>query len=307
MTSCYRLPFRRVSRAKPTAQRVQDAFQRLVDISEDNLAAGKGMRIGQRLYLYMAGHGFAPSERITALLTANATPRAPGYHIPGQPWADHFIVSGMFDEVILFMDCCQTLFSQASPNLPPFVRLRDNDASVQGKYFYGYGAKWSQDSSERVMEDGKVHGVFTTALIAGLKGAAAEPETGRITANSLTGYLYGNMKNFLAPEDREDPDVPKEPHIDYEPDLGDSFVIAQVAAPRVPHFPVRLHIPQESAGQAVQILKDGRLPAVARVEAAPQVWQVDLKRGFYLAQVMTDRFLQTNFEVSGCGGVDVHF
>ena len=205
------------------------------------------------------------------------------------------------------MDCCRESYPKVPLALPPYVDVTAPDAVVDGKRFYGFGTKWSRLSRERPMADGVVRGVFTAALIAGLKGKAVdlshppdEQGLGDITAASLSDYLYNNMKTFLAPEDLENPDVPKDPEIKVDPNVAKKFVIAR--AP-VTDFQVTVHLPAGSAGRCVEILGSDFSP-VASIAAAPPLWQLRLRRGRYLAQ-MRAIGAQSIFDVLGTGDVDV--
>lgn len=197
--------------AEPTSLRVQQAFEDLQDVSDTNAKAKKGHRVGRRLYIYLSGHGCAPRFDDAALLTANATQLRAGYHILGKLYADWFLRSNYFDEAVLFMDCCRESYPQVPPNLPPWTDITGPFAVDKTRTFYGFGTKWSRLSREHQMADGQVHGVFTWALIQGLRGEACDPASGQITATTLGNYLYNNMKAFLTASDLEDPEVPRSP------------------------------------------------------------------------------------------------
>ena len=106
-------PFPSATAARPKMDQVLEAMEALQDIAEANRKKGKGYSTGRRLYLYFAGHGFAPTKDQTALLMANATRIRAGapYHILGPYCADWFFSAGFFDEVVLFMDCCRDNYS----------------------------------------------------------------------------------------------------------------------------------------------------------------------------------------------------
>ncbi len=267
-----------------------------------NQGEGRGLRIGRRLYLYMSGHGFTPRDDQTGLLTANATRMrvGPGFHILGQYNADWFYKAGCFDEIVLFMDCCREIYQVPALNMP-YRDLIDEDAVNRVKRFYAFGTKWSRLSREKKI-DGVIHGVFTAALLKGLKGAACEPNSGgQITVDSLRNFLYNNMKNFLTPKELTDPDIPKEPDI---PNFGSSFVLATVP---VPKYPVTIHVPPDLVGKKAEILDGKDFNVVESTTAAPPVWPVSLERGKYLAEVLGDGLRRTTITVSGTGGVDVSF
>lgn len=298
----YNPPLPLPQNAEPKHATIEETFNNLVYVAEQNQDAGKGKKVGRRLYIYMSGHGCSPRLNDTALLAANATRTIVGYHILAKLYADWFLRANFFDEVVLLMDCCRESYPQAPPNIPPYIDITGADALDNSKVFYGFATKWSRLSRERPMPDGHVHGVFTFALLQGLKGAACDPTSGEITARSLGDYLYTNMKKFLKPEDLDDPEVPKDPDIVYGTNPDARFVIAQVA---VPKYKVTIQLPPASVGKRAVVL-DAKLKEYAIAEAAPANWPLQAVRGSYLAQILADG-LRKPFDVTGTGDVDVRF
>jgi hypothetical protein len=291
------------ARAEPTTVQIQQAFEDLQDVAEKNGTAGNGRRVGRRLYIYLSGHGCAPRPKDAALLTANASQLRVGYHILGKLFADWFLQSNFFDEAVLFMDCCRESYPQAPPNVPPWIDITGAKALDQARSFYGFGTKWSRLSRERVMEDGQVHGVFTWALLQGLKTAA--DANNQVTATSLGGYLYNNMKTFLKPDDLADPEVPKEPDLEYDNNPTHSIVFCTLPPPPPPpEFPVTVTLPAQVAGKTVQVLND-KLKEVRRVQATPPSWQTTLPRGSYIVQILELGRQTDVFVVAGTGAVNV--
>jgi hypothetical protein len=283
-------PAESASRAEPTPGRVEALFDELDDVAQRNKDAMQGLRVGRRLYLYLAGHGCAPILDESVLLMANATRRRAGYHIPGKPWANWFYRAGYFDEILLFMDCCRENYPQAPLNVPSYIDVTAPDAVDRGRRLFAFGTKWSRLARERPMDDGTVRGVFTVALLEGLKGAAAEPD-GRITASSLSGYLLANMKTFLTDVDRADPGIPKAPDVEMHPIVDDDFVIVTVAPPPpappemqpVANGSARSRLTVTTGDVATEIfLVDGRLHVVAQ---AGGELQGDFDPGIYLIKI----------------------
>jgi hypothetical protein len=114
VTSQWETPFLSVEKAHPTIALINEAIEELQSIGRQNNG-----HVGRRLYLYMAGHGFAPSLDQTGLLGANATRERVGplYHILGEYTADWFYQAGYFNEIILFMDCCRERYSVPALNM----------------------------------------------------------------------------------------------------------------------------------------------------------------------------------------------
>lgn len=287
--------------AQPCLSVIENAFDDLQDIADKNAAAGNGRRTGRRLYIYLSGHGCAPRLHDSALLTAEATRKRAGYHVLGKLFADWFLRANFFDEAVLFMDCCRESYEQTVPRFPPYIPITGPDALDKAKTFYGFGTKWSRMSRERRMPNGKVHGVFTYALLQGLEGDACDLATGEITAMTLGNYLFNHMKRYLRDEDLADPEVPKEPDLHYDPNPNNRFIFAKVP---VKKFQVVVSLPPTSAGETLEIVGSD-LRTVAEVVATPPEMRVDLKRGTYMAQILAIGSQSGPFEVTSKGDTHV--
>lgn len=278
------------STAKPTQIEINAAFDYLYNAAVKNLDDKGRTRIGRRLYLYFAGHGFIPSfgtvsnPHDAALFTANAAYDIPGNHISGRPYAHLFFNSGVFGEIILLMDCCRDDNPNCPPNTAPYKVLKGTPPDlVDRSYFFGFGTKWNRQAHEREMDDGKWHGVFTTALLAGLSGAAADVDTGDITARRLIGYLYNYMKTYFSNQDRNNPDMEKEPELLFVPQIEDeNFVITKLAA--APKFSVTVKLSNELSGQQIEIIgeRNGEKNLIIdSTKANGADWNCQIEPGLY--------------------------
>ncbi len=292
-------PFPSVIGAEPTAEAIQEFFDTLAATAEQNGEAGKGTKAGRRLYLYFSGHGFAPTLEDAALLMANATRKRP-YHFAGRSWANWFFKAGFFEEVLLFMDCCRELYTKITISVPPWVDVIDPDSVTRAKRLYAYATKWSRLTRERVMTDGRVHGVFTTALLQGLRGGASNA-SGEITAMTLSSYLYNNVALLLDPADRDNDEIAKEPDI-YAPNLAaHDFVIVKVP-PLL--FGVRIRV---GADCTVHI-RGNNFAIIKTVNVHAPETLIDLPRGVYLAETIGKNsvaFEVAGINANGHGVVDV--
>jgi Caspase domain len=276
--------------ANPTEQAIQYEFDQLATLAE----AGGGC-LGDRLYIYLSGHGFGQSLNDAALLMANATMRRPYHHIPGRLWADHFFVNGYFKEVILFLDCCRERYNSALLNGPGYLVPPVPPAGA--RRFYGFATKFGKLAVERKI-DGIVHGVFTATLMKALTGGAAEQD-GKISAASLKAFLFENMKNFLEPQDLQDQDVAKEPDVFCDPP-EDEFVIATFAPEQ---FTITIPLPPGAENKPRKLFND----KFAKIRDCPANgtlhWVVkDIMRGTYQMLVDADTYIVT---VNGRGATDV--
>lgn len=249
--------------AEPTTAALEYAFDKLFELGDNN--AGKA---GRRLYIYLAGHGFAPNLEDAALLMANAARGRTGHHIAGRPYANWFRQSAFFDEVVLFMDCCRDNYKRAPVRLPPY---EDNTARVPARYLYAFATEWSRTSRERpIGAGGEVRGLFTVALIAGLRGSAPR-ENGKLTAKTLADFLYSYVPQLAIDNgvERQDPDVDW-----YKPDP----IVFTSVAPAL--FQVRVKLGAGDSGKAVELL-DGLLQPVAAKKMSPQLWEWEVAPGMY--------------------------
>src|SRR6185295_15690419 len=139
---------------------IDRAFERL-------LKAGSGSgKVGGRLYLFFAGHGFGPDLNSSALLSsyADMIVGTTGHHINGVQYADWFATAAYFDEIVLFMDCCRDPMPRAPDRKPPWQAIQ-NGRAARVKRFYGLATKWAKKAREATASNGAIHGYFTQALM----------------------------------------------------------------------------------------------------------------------------------------------
>ena len=91
LSSEFRQPFQSLVDAKPTAKEIVAVFDAVFRVAGENAERGIGYKVGRRVYLFFAGHGFAPSHRQdqTALVVADADPSTSQLaHVLGTYMAD---------------------------------------------------------------------------------------------------------------------------------------------------------------------------------------------------------------------------
>jgi hypothetical protein len=308
LSSEFKPPFKSAGDAKPTANEIKALFDRLRAIGEANAEKGS-FRVGDRIYLFFAGHGFAPSHRQdqTALLVADAdTANSQLAHILGTYMADTLYQLKLFDEIFLFMDCCRS----SSECAQLFMPYPDDTAPDYWKTrrFYAYGARAGQEARERDFGDGRFHGIFTRTLLDGLRGAAYDPdEPGKITAEALQNLLYNAYPDHMDPELRADPDVPNEPEVVFERKPAKLLVAASsgmvgklssmIGMNARPTFAVTLRT-RNHVGRPAHVL-DKSLRPVQSIELAAEN-ALQLERGLYT--LFVEGAPPRNFEVTGASG-----
>jgi hypothetical protein len=287
-------PAKSAVHARPTAEAIKYQF----DLLEDEALHSPNGRAGDRLYLYLSGHGFGQSLSDASLLMANATQGRTRHHIPGRLWAEHFFTHGYFKEVLLFLDCCRERYSTAVLNGPGTMMTPVPPAGA--RCFYGFAAQYGQLAVERNI-DGQMGGVFTATLLDALTGGASE-EDGRVTGETLKAYLYENMRSFLSAADLADKDVAQEPDLYCKPPEKD-FVITTVPARR---YDVTIPLPPGSEGSARQLFGEQGGKKYTKIAGAAAdgglEWKLPLLRGTYQLLVNGASWIVT---VKGRGVTDV--
>jgi hypothetical protein len=140
---------------------------------------------GRRLYVFLAGHGCGENLTSACLYSSEHTERNQAC------WDIAYDVGRLgllFEEIILFADCCRTSSAGAEPYRMRFV--------VEGRQqpdlaFYCLACEYNGVAEEDVLGDGRFHGVFSHFLLEALHGhvKTAINANGEVTAHSLTNYL----------------------------------------------------------------------------------------------------------------------
>ena len=213
-------------KANPTTDEIYKALERCKEAAKTIPAL---QWEDTRLYYYAAGHGIAPGEQDAALLAANVTDESLGRHISCECLLKFFSDVQLFREVAIFADCCRPRAADKVRQIPPYwsdASIDNGDVSV----FVGFAAIYGQlayEEQDRPADE--LRGYFSRALLAGLNGDpdAADPKSGRVTSESLSGFIRERMKqatpsNFRTPL-RPWFSTPGAPGIDFGPARGGTF------------------------------------------------------------------------------------
>jgi hypothetical protein len=272
----------------PVRDDIQKAFVDLADQAELKRSQTGSPLLGRRLYIYVSGHGFSPKLNQGCLLAGNAGGNAMGNNVFVTEWFQQFQDAGYFFETVLWMDCCMNRDrDQASaPTYQPRV-----SGSPAGPSFAAFAARRPLRAVEQADSKGEYHGVFTTVLLEGLRGAAANPY-GMVTGRSLADWLRNAQPGRLLPADLANPSVSKEPEVLKE---DQALVLGRGLKPTP--YDVVLVIPGGQgkkwklwSGRPVSS-RSGTVPASEKVKRA-------LAPGLYVIEVPELR-LRQGFEVTG--------
>ncbi len=184
--------------ATPIRDQIINALDAILDNVNDR---GK---VGRRLYLYLAGHGYAPNVDEAALLMANAGGRSyPA--VPGMEFARWFHASAKFDEIVLIMDCCRDQYTAIPPQPLPWPPEESPSAGAV-KRFEAFATQAYRKAREKPLPpDGEVRGLFTHALLAALEQANPD-ENGEVNGSAVKEYILNYMRT-LAKDVAQEPEI----------------------------------------------------------------------------------------------------
>jgi hypothetical protein len=197
-------------------------------------------------------------------------------HVAGRLYQRWAIEQGVFDEVLLFMDCCSTAAKQYPLSYPTFFQAKNLAAVNNTRWFYATASPLALVTREKTtLVGGKAHGVFTATLLDALGGRAGP----RVTNEVLGRYLRDNMQAFLDPDDLADDSIAKRPHVDTGPDPFDIVVLDRPAG-----FDLTIDFHGRALGTPAEIHFGAEIVATTVVSAEP--WRVLVpERGMYVLKV----------------------
>jgi uncharacterized caspase-like protein len=259
----------------PNKQAVLDAFSRLETIAQNNELAGKGLRVGRRLYVYASGHGFASRRKEGALFVADAT-KIQTNHIFASRWVEWFANADYFAEVVLWMDCCMVSDLSILPETAGYRVL--TNATGGSQMFTAYAARYPLQAVERPTPAGPYRGVFTRALLEALNGANAEPGTGNVTSQTVRDYVTNTMRTYMTATDLTDDLISK------EPDFGADDPIVFCSRPSGLQTVDLVNFPAALEGQPCSILTGAPPREAAKGAVTKGALQCQLGAGIYFAR-----------------------
>jgi uncharacterized caspase-like protein len=271
----------------PQRQAILAEFDALKKLPTTALPGGFA---GRRLWMYVAGHGFASARRDAALITAEAT-RQNRLNVWITNWFNWFLTSGRFQQYVLWVDTCAT--REATPLLTPCPwreEFAQNPDDISA--FIAFAARLGKTAVEAPLE-GRWRGVFTYALLKALGGAAGTP----VRSAHLEKYLHNSLTTFMTDEQRNDDRVGHEPAFVETDDLD-------FGTPAPSKFTVTLRFPQECVGMEATLSIGAGTAPIARTTLQQQAeWIVhELDAGGYAAYVPE---LNRTFGFGVTGGEEV--
>ncbi|WP_327009787.1 caspase family protein [Dactylosporangium sp. NBC_01737] len=220
-----------------------------------------------RIYVYLAGHGFLPFGGRGALLTAEATANLPGANIEVERYVERLRAATEFHEIVVFMDCCRD-FAITVPAGEPTWHLKQG-VRKPVKTLVGFAATAGDPAFAvvRRKDSGESRGWFTASLLRALRGDAADPETGLISAVQLAPFLECDLVARSRPGMRQIPEMIGT--------MTDPIVFGRRSRSE---FPVRFH--RADVGVELLIL-DGNLETAGRVKGPDPTVELHLPQARY--------------------------
>lgn len=188
--------------ANPTERQLVHQLDKWMRVS-----GGWQNKVGERLYMYFAGHGFTAGSTISdpALFSAIAQNGDPA-HIAGYRYAAKIANAGFFEEIVLVMDCCQDVL-KASQVLEPTWSPPDRNQSANVRLLQAYGAPRGRKAFERALTEGATpQGLFSTVWLEALETAAPD-EDGWVTGHAVKTQVQQLWKDRFKQETGYDPPV----------------------------------------------------------------------------------------------------
>jgi len=159
-----------------------------IDDALDAIMNATGTVQPRRFYFFFAGHGIGVTWELNGLCLPKWSQTQRRYALSSSSYEDYLVASSTFEEVYFFMDCCRSREVSVTPSPTKLENILPRGANVSS--LVAYATPFENTAGEAALDgvDGsEVRGFFSTALVEGLGGAAADASN-RITAKSLLTY-----------------------------------------------------------------------------------------------------------------------
>jgi hypothetical protein len=242
-----------------------------IDAALYALGIGEKARVGRRFYLYFAGHGLGARFDEVALLLAGArTPNLLGLNLGLTAYRRLLREAAPFDEIVFLLDCCRELDQYTVAQAPAIGHQPADDRQDKVRDFVALASRFGKRAFEPLdPASGVRQGLFTKALLEGLRGQAAD-NRGDVTAESLKAYLAVQLPRLAEQHKRtQSPEV--------QGDADHTLVFCNVA--EALGWPLLAPpTPPDWDGEVALFDSGGR--ELHRRGAAP-AWSVRLRDGLY--------------------------
>jgi hypothetical protein len=271
------VPFAAPGDARPQQREVNRALHEFNQRLRDHLAEHPQDWQKSRMYIYAAGHGIGPPMAEGAILMADAESELLGNNIELSLYADWYLRCGLVHEVVIFADCCREILGGIPPPAAPPFNICQIPMAAGTVRFIGYASRLGEVAWEPISpaDRDQARGYFTSALLDGLGGAAADRQTGEVTAASLAQYVQSAVEEATAGMG------PFPQRGEMRGDLAARLVLRSSGAADAPRRRVSIAFPAGFTGSVT--LCTGPRPEDCQEEwdASGGDWVLQLPDGFY--------------------------
>lgn len=153
---------------------IDDEFENLICECKDKREKPR------RLYFYFSGHGFGLQRDDTALVLPKWSSSNVKAVMSSRDYLNVIWDSGVFSQVVLWLDCCRTRRIKVVPQLS---RLSYHFTKEQSKTYLSYATDFHNSAFYAYLKNRQSMSIYTTALLEGL-------DTGRvIDSHDLAEFL----------------------------------------------------------------------------------------------------------------------
>lgn len=214
---------------------------------------------GERLFLHFSGHGLmAPGlTGGEAILPEEYQPAMPVLSISLTGVRD-FLRTASFDEQFLFIDACRNIPLEGQFNIGQFpVTPKPEDMRPSVKQYVLCATSRGVKANELTAKKNEEGGVFTSALLRGLRGEGAakvynvDDDVYQVTAGRLLSFVGGEVRHVVTQLGLASAgEFPQEPRFVGEVSNTDATVVT-IPSDRVPRVTLRFSVePQAAAPSA---------------------------------------------------------
>lgn len=259
-----------INPSKPIHQHVDEEMQNLFDLASKNKNA-------QRFYFYFSGHGIGESPDDNALCLADWSRTFRIRALSSRDYLNNIVNTGHFDEVFFWLDCCRNSLTGCKGLPPSNPSIGTGDKTAKCRKFIAYATDYTNpafEASSTNINSTANNSYFTMALIEGLKGAAADPDTGIITPQRLKQYTTSKTSEYAALEN-------KLQRVEIIDGL-DADTVIQKLEPKKTKLNIRFN--PNRIGHQIALI-DSKLEPITDTLAGTDTWTMELdKSGLYLIQ-----------------------
>jgi hypothetical protein len=239
--------------------------------------------------LYFSGHGHGTnSEDIYLCLGRWSAAKASRVALSATEYYRYAVNCLAFKEVVVLLDCCRVRVVNALGEAPGVSCVRPVAGAGTTKLFKAYATEFQNASYEAAMapegsgDPPTIRGHFTRALLAALKGGAADP-VGGVKPSDLVAYLKTWVPRLaLQSNHNQTPHIPQQELPD-EP--GSYFGNALPTAPA--NFTVRFK--PGRTGEAILIGPNG--DELQRQSMTAGDWVLTLSEGLHILKDSSGNYL----------------